>query len=128
MTMPPDMARTVRVLVVDDEADLRLLMRTMLDLDPRIEIVGEAADGGEALERYAELAPDVVLLDLRMPVLNGIEVAERILGEHPEQAIILFTAFLDPDLMAEATALGVRSVIGKGDIDALLPEILRVGT
>jgi DNA-binding NarL/FixJ family response regulator len=127
MTMPPDMARTVRVLVVDDEADLRLLLRTMLDLDPRIEIAGEAADGGEALERYAELEPDVVLLDLRMPVLNGIEVAERILGENPEQAIILFTAFLDPGLMAEATALGVRSVIGKGDIDLLIPEILRVG-
>jgi CheY-like chemotaxis protein len=124
---PPDLTRTLRVLVVDDEPDLRLLMRTMLDLDQRIEIAGEAADGGEALERYAELQPDVVLLDLRMPVLNGLEVAERILRDNPDQGIILFTAFLDPALVADATALGVQSVLGKGDIDALTAEILRVG-
>ena len=124
---PPDLTRTVRVLVVDDEPDLRLLMRTMLDLDQRIEIAGEAADGGEALERYAELQPDVVLLDLRMPVLNGLEVAERILRDNPDQGIILFTAFLDPALVADATALGVRGVLGKGDIDAVTAEILRVG-
>ena len=124
---PPDLTRTVRVLVVDDEPDLRLLMRTMLDLDQRIEIAGEAADGGEALERFAELQPDVVLLDLRMPVLNGLEVAERILRDNPDQGIILFTAFLDPALVADATALGVQSVLGKGDIDALTAEILRVG-
>ena len=115
------------MLIVDDEPDLRLLLRTMLDLDPRVEIAGEAGDGGEALDRYAELDPDVVLLDLRMPVFDGLEVAQRILGSKPDQAIILFTAFLDPRLEVEAKSLGIRSVLGKGEIDALLAEILRLG-
>jgi len=126
MASPPDLTDTVRVLIVDDEPDLRLLMRTMLDLDHRIDIIGEAADGGEALERFAELRPDLVLLDLRMPVMNGLEVAQRILQDHPDQRILLFTAFLDPRLAAEAAALGISGVLGKGDLDALTAEILRL--
>ena len=126
MASPPDLTSTVRVLIVDDEPDLRLLMRTMLDLDHRIDIIGEAADGGEALERFAELRPDLVLLDLRMPVMNGLEVAQRILQDHPDQRILLFTAFLDPRLAAEAAALGISGVLGKGDLDTLTAEILRL--
>jgi DNA-binding NarL/FixJ family response regulator len=126
MASPPDLTSTVRVLIVDDEPDLRLLMRTMLDLDHRIDIIGEAADGGEALERFAELRPDLVLLDLRMPVMNGLEVAQRILQDHPDQRILLFTAFLDPRLAADAAAIGISGVLGKGDLDALTAEILRL--
>ena len=129
MTMASaDATPTIRVLIVDDEPDLRLLLRTMLDLDHRIEIAGEAGDGAEALDRYAELRPDILLLDLRMPVMNGLEVAARVLADEPDQSIILFTAFLDPALIAEATELGVKSVLGKGDIDALTAEILRLGS
>lgn len=126
MGAAPDPPRAVRALIVDDEPDLRLLLRTMLDLDQRIEVAGEAGDGGEALERYAELSPDVVLLDLRMPVLDGFEVAARILRDRPDQAIILFTAFLDDSIQQQALALGVRSVVGKGQIDSLAAEIVRV--
>jgi DNA-binding NarL/FixJ family response regulator len=117
---------TVRVVIADDDPDIRVLLRSLLDLDARIEVAGEAGDGGEALARYAELRPDVLVLDERMPVLYGLEVAERVLGEHPGQVVILCTAFVDDTVIATATALGVRCVLGKGEIHRLSDEILRL--
>jgi two-component system, chemotaxis family, chemotaxis protein CheY len=116
----------IRIVIVDDEPDLRLLLRTMLHLDHRIQIAGEAGDGDEALARYEELQPDVVVLDQRMPVMSGLEVAERILAHHPDQRVILFTAFLDETTTAKARALGIASVMAKDQIDRLGPEIYRL--
>lgn len=117
---------TIRVLIVDDEPDLRLLLRTMLTLDQRFEIAGEGTDGGEALTLFEQLRPDVLLLDQRMPVLTGLDVARQVLGEHPGQAVILLSAYLNDAVKAEAAALGVRGVIGKEHIVDLGPEILRL--
>jgi len=117
---------TIRVLIVDDEPDLRLLLRTMLTLDQRFEIAGEGIDGGEALSLFDQLRPDVLLLDQRMPVLTGLDVARQVLGEHPDQAVILLSAYLNDAVKAEAAALGVRGVIGKEHILDLGPEILRL--
>jgi DNA-binding NarL/FixJ family response regulator len=117
---------TIRVLIVDDEPDLRLLLRTMLTLDQRFEIAGEGTDGGEALTLFEQLRPDVLLLDQRMPVLTGLDVARQVLGEHPDQAVILLSAYLNDAVKAEAAALGVRGVIGKEHILDLGPEILRL--
>jgi DNA-binding NarL/FixJ family response regulator len=117
---------TIRVLIVDDEPDLRLLLRTMLTLDQRFEIAGEGIDGGEALTLFEQLRPDVLLLDQRMPVLTGLDVARQVLDEHPDQAVILLSAFLNDAVKAEAAALGVRGVIGKEHILDLGPEILRL--
>lgn len=118
--------RTVRVLIVDDEPDLRLLLRTMLTLDQRIDIVGEAVDGADALARFEELRPDVLVLDQRMPVMMGLDVAREILAADPAQAVILLSAYLDSTIVSEALAMGIRSVIGKQDIAELAPEILRL--
>lgn len=124
--MVAELTRTVRVLIVDDEPDLRLLLRTMLGLDPRIEIAGEAADGGRGLELFRELRPDVLVLDQRMPVLEGLEVAALVLADDPQQAIVLVSAYLDDAMRAEANALGVRSIMGKQNIDEIGAEILRI--
>ncbi|MGV3760145.1 MAG: response regulator transcription factor [Actinomycetota bacterium] len=115
---------SIRVLIVDDEPDMRLLLRSLLLIDQRFEVAGEAADGGQGLDRFRELRPDVVILDQRMPVLYGIEVARQILTEDPSQAILLLTAYLDEALTSEATALGVRRVLGKQEIMDLGPELL----
>ena len=116
---------SIRVLIVDDEPDMRLLLRSLLLIDQRFEVAGEAADGGQGVDRFRELRPDVVILDQRMPVLHGIEVARQILAEAPDQAIVLLTAYVDTELQAEAQALGVRRVLEKQEIMDLGPELLR---
>lgn len=126
MSESPERTATVRVVIADDDPDIRVLLRSLLDLDQRIEVAGEASDGGEALARFTQLRPDVLVLDERMPVLYGLEVARRVLIDHPDQPVILCTAYVDDTVLSKAAALGVQSVLGKGDIHRLGEEILRL--
>lgn len=121
------MENDVRVLVVDDEADLRLLVRGVLQSEPRFTVVGEAAGGEEALTLFDELQPDAIVLDYRMPDLNGLEVADRILRAHPDTPIILFSAFLDADTRSEAEQIGVKRCLSKDkvfDLSSTLSEVV----
>jgi two-component system, chemotaxis family, chemotaxis protein CheY len=114
------------ILVVDDDADMRFLARSVLE-GSGIEVAAEAADGAEALVKLDELdpppVPTVVLLDNQMPGLTGLEVAEQILRERPEQLIVLFSAYLDAGIIAEANRLGIASCVSKNDAMDL-PQIL----
>jgi len=104
----------LRVLIVDDKDDMRALMDSLITMaNEGLSVVGTAADGDEALRRWREDDPDVVLLDQRMPGMSGLETAEIILRERPNQAVILFTAFLDADVRQEAEATGVRACVKK---------------
>ena len=88
---------TVRVLIVDDQALVRTGLRKILDADPDLEIVGEAADGAEAVREARRLRPDVVVMDIRMPVLDGLEATRRLCAqtEGPQRILILTTFDLD---------------------------------
>jgi DNA-binding NarL/FixJ family response regulator len=113
-----------RALIVDDEDDMRFLVRAVIEAaNHGLAVSGEAADGTSALERWREQRPEVVVLDQRMPGLTGLQVAERMLAEEPEQRIILFSAYLDPETTAEAERLGVGICLPKSDYDRL-PEAL----
>jgi CheY-like chemotaxis protein len=116
----------VTVLIVDDEDDMRMLVRAVLQ-GAGLEIVDEAADGHAALNSLNHLdppnVPKVMVLDNRMPNLTGLEVAERVLADTPEQRIVLFSAFLDKDVEREAQEIGVRACVAKADV-ALLPQIV----
>lgn len=112
------------VLIVDDEVDMRLLVRTILEsAGLGVEVVGEASDGLDALKVFEQLdppeIPDVVILDNRMPGRTGLEVAADMLGEEPRQNIVLFSAFLTPELEAQAAELGIRACVTKSDFDRL---------
>ncbi len=120
--LPP--TRTIRVLIVDDEPDLRVLLRTMLSIDQRVEIAGEAADGAEGLALFRALRPDVLVVDQRMPVLEGMEVAARVLADHPDQTVILMSAFLNDAIVEQATGLGIRRVMGKQNLMDIVDEIV----
>jgi DNA-binding NarL/FixJ family response regulator len=84
---------TIRVLLVDDQELLRIGFRMVLDAHEGIEVVGEAGDGDEAVARTAELDPDVVLMDVRMPGTDGIEATARIVANHPSSRVLILTTF-----------------------------------
>ena len=88
-----DSSTPVRVLIVDDQALVRMGFRMVLDAEPGIEVVGEAADGHGAVERTGALAPDVVLMDVRMPGMDGIEATAEIVARHPATRVIVLTTF-----------------------------------
>ena len=87
----------VRVLLVDDQALFREALATLLQVRDEIEVVGEAGDGAAALERSAVLRPDVVLMDLHMPVLDGIAATRRLKVEQPEVRVLALTTFDDDE-------------------------------
>jgi len=103
---------SVRVFVVDDTTHVRKMLVQMLELSG-FEVVGQAASGEEALATVAEADPQVVVVDYSMPGINGIDTARTIRAERPDQAIILYTAYLDPDVEREATKAGVSLCVGK---------------
>jgi YesN/AraC family two-component response regulator len=118
----------IRVLIVDDEDDMRALVSATIEMAHEgLSVAGEAADGAEAIAMWRAQRPEVVVLDERMPGQSGIQIAERILAEDPDQAIVLFTAYPDPELFASATRLGVRVCLAKPDIRRLPDAIWALG-
>ncbi|GAA4539751.1 response regulator transcription factor [Pseudonocardia xishanensis] len=113
---------TVRVLVVDDQALFREALRTLLDAQPEITVAGEAGDGAEALRRGAELAPDVVLMDLRMPVLDGVGAIRRFRVEQPAVRLIALTTFDDDEDVFAALRAGALGYLLKDVPSARLVE------
>ena len=103
---------------------MRFLVRAVIEAaNHGLSVSGEACDGAEALERWRADRPEVVVLDHRMPDMTGLEVAEKILAEHPEQQIVLFSAYLDDDTAAAARSLGVHACLAKTEYGRL-PETL----
>lgn len=103
----------IRVVLVDDEALVRAGLRLILEGDPAIEIVGEAADGNEAIRTVRDVEPDVVLMDIRMPNLDGLTATERLLAERPKLKIIVLTTFDTDELVFGALRLGAHGFLLK---------------
>ena len=121
-------ADPLRVLVADDHPFFRDGLRVMLEATPDTELVGEAADGVEAVNLAHTLRPDVILMDLRMPGLGGIEATRKILGESPQVGILVVTMIEDDDSVFAAMRAGARGYLLKGaDKDEMLLAIRAVG-
>ncbi len=116
--------RPIRILVVDDHAVVRQGLKMFLGLDPDLEVVGEAQDGAEALRRAHELRPDVVLMDLLMPVMDGITAIGRLRAELPEIEVIALTSVLEDASVVGAVKAGAIGYLLKNtESDALCRAI-----
>ncbi len=104
---------TAEIMIVDDFKEWRLRLRSFLELVPGFRVVDEAADGLEAVEKAAQWLPDIVLLDIGMPLLNGIEAAPRIRRASPQSGIIFLTQEHDSDIRAAALATGAAACLLK---------------
>jgi DNA-binding NarL/FixJ family response regulator len=110
------------ILVVDDHPVMRDGLRTVISEDPALEVVGEASDGREAIEQFRRLLPDLMLIDLQMPELDGIQAITAIRGEFPDATIIVLTTFPGDARVVRAFTLGAASYLLK---TARSDEILR---
>ena len=117
---------SVRVLIVDDTDHVRRMLGDILGLHG-FDVVGEASNADEAVALSGELDPDVVVMDYMMPSVDGIEASRRILAARNGQNIIVYSAFVDPDLKRRAAEVGVAACVPKrAGIEALATEISAV--
>ena len=103
----------IRVLVADDQAAVREGLATLLDLTPGIDVVGQARDGAQAVRLVAEHAPDVVLMDLHMPGMDGIQATEQITREHPATRVVVLTTYADDASIQGALRAGALGYLTK---------------
>jgi NarL family two-component system response regulator LiaR len=107
------LAEVIRILIVDDHAVVREGLRTFLDLQEGFEVIGEAGDGEEAVQLAARLQPDVVLMDLVMPKLDGVDAMRRLRDSLPETRVIVLTSFLDDERLLPAMRAGAAGYLLK---------------
>ncbi len=115
----------IRILLVDDQRLMREGLRILLELEPGLEIVGEAGDGQVALCLYAELQPDLVLMDVRMPGMDGVETTWRLRERWPEARVIILTTFDDDEYVFEALRAGAVGYLLKDVSGHALAEAVR---
>jgi two-component system, NarL family, response regulator LiaR len=119
------LANKIRVLVADDHAVVRQGLRTFLELQEDIEVVADVADGRQALDAVAEHDPDVVLMDLVLPEVDGVEAIRRIVSERPRVRVIALTSFLDDDKLFPAVRAGAAGYLLKDVEPAELVKAIR---
>ncbi len=114
-----------QILIVDDNRALRSSIRTCIEQDTDWKVCGEAENGQVAIEKVMELQPDLVVLDLAMPVMNGLDAAREITNIAPNLAMVLFTIYVSGELETEAKAVGIGDVVSKavGGTEQLLASM-----
>ena len=104
-----------RILIADDSSLVRSSLRSWFEKSSEWQVCGEAENGLVAVEKVEELHPDVVILDLQMPVMNGLEAARQISDRAPKTAMLMFTMHTSDELLRAARAVGVKAVVSKSD-------------
>jgi DNA-binding NarL/FixJ family response regulator len=117
----------IRVLVVDDHFVVRMGLISVVNTEPDMEVVGQAADGAEAVAKFAELKPDLVLMDLRMPGMDGIRATSEIRAKHPEARVLMLTTYDGDTDIHRAVQAGAQGYVLKNSTgDKLIPALRAV--
>ncbi len=120
--------KPIRVMVVDDTPHVLRMLTSMLSIDG-FEVVSEATSGADAIERLEEADPDVVVIDYKMPVMDGLTAARELRARRPDQVVVLYTAYIDTALEREAAEVGVALCLDKIEgLASLEREISRLCT
>lgn len=119
---------TIRILIADDQSLFREGLRTLLEVQPEFEIAGEASNGEEAVRLAMVSRPDVVLMDLRMPLLNGVRATERIMEQLPETHVIVLTTFDDDEFVFDGLRAGAHGYLLKDVSSDKLFEAIRAAS
>src|ERR1700730_11045278 len=107
------MNRKTRILIADDHDGIRKTVKSMLERNPGFEVCGQAADGAQAIEQADKLKPDVVVLSITMPVVNGFEAAREIKAKLPHSAIVILSSNMDRRFLDEAKKIGASAYVTK---------------
>jgi DNA-binding NarL/FixJ family response regulator len=118
----------LRVVLADDTSEWRLMLRVILEQDGRFEVVGEAANGQEAIAVTEQQSPDAIVLDLAMPVLDGLQAIPSIRAASPATAIVVLSGFARGQLDREALELGASAYVEKGEAFSLIASTLLEST
>ncbi len=119
------MPERIRVMLVDDQRLMREGLRTLLELEPDMEVVGEAGEGQEALDTYTTVQPDVVLMDIRMPHMDGVEATWRLCAHWPKAKVIILTTFDDDAYVFDGLRAGALGYLLKAVSGQELAEAIR---
>ncbi|HEY9286454.1 MAG TPA: response regulator transcription factor [Candidatus Dormibacteraeota bacterium] len=118
---------TARILIADDQNLFRAGLVRLLETDPRVQVVGQAFDGLDVLKKVVAVKPDVVLMDLKMPNLDGIEATRRILAEHPQIKILILTTFETDSYVLQALRAGASGYVLKdAQVESIVSSIVAV--
>lgn len=113
----------MRVLLIDDDELVTLSLKTILESDSAIEVVGIGKNGSEAIKLYDQYLPDILLMDIRMEEMNGIEAGEAIIKAFPEAKILYLTTFKDDEYIVKALKLGAKGYILKQKYESIIPAL-----
>ena len=116
----------MKLLIIDDDSLVALSLKTILSQDKDIEVAALGSSGEEAVRLYDETLPDVLLMDIRMKGITGIEAGEQIIAKHPDAKILYLTTFNDDEYIAKALAMGAKGYIIKQDYESIVPALKAV--
>ena len=114
----------IKVAIVDDHSVVRIGIKYVLKTEPRLSFVGEASTGEEALPLVERVKPDILLLDVRMPGMDGIEVLKRVLAQHPKQKVVMLTTSLAEEDVYQSLKLGAKGYVVKDNAPAKIVEAI----
>lgn len=116
----------MKILLVDDDRLVSSSLKIILSSDPEINIVGTGNSGKEGIELYRRLKPDILLMDIRMEIMSGLDAGEHILEEFPEARILYLTTFLDDDYIIKALHIGAKGYMLKQNYESIIPALKAV--